>query len=84
MMMKDFSVQISCPIVMLVWKHRHTTEHDVTSGDPEPEHLSVAAILHAQMIDGFKAQIFMNTPTSLGFSQGKLKMIKRQNCGRCR
>ena len=62
MMMKDFSVQISCPIVMLVWKHRHTTEHDVTSGDPEPELLSVAAILHAQMIDGFKARIFMNTP----------------------
>lgn len=55
---------------MLVWKHRHTTEHDVTSGDPEPELLSVAAILHAQMIGGFKARIFMNTPTSLGFSQG--------------
>ena len=70
MMMKDFSVQISCPIVMLVWKHRHTTEHDVTSGDPEPEILSVDAILHAQMIGGFKARIFMNTPTSLGFSQG--------------
>lgn len=41
-------------LVFCFWKHRYTTEHVVTSGDPEPESLSVAAILLAQMIGAYK------------------------------
>lgn len=51
-------------------RRQHTTEHVVTPGDPEPENLSVAAILLAQMIGAFKARILMNKPVLKGFPQG--------------
>lgn len=51
-------------------RRQHTTEHVVTPGDPEPESLSVAAILLAQMIGAFKARILMNKPVLKGFPQG--------------
>ncbi|MDE5818499.1 MAG: hypothetical protein K2I07_04155, partial [Lachnospiraceae bacterium] len=49
-----FSSHIPQIVVSLFWKHRYTTEHVVTPGDPEPGNLSVAAILPAQMIGAFK------------------------------
>ena len=56
MMMKAvvFSSHIPQIVVSLFWKHRYTTEHVVTPGDPEPGTVSVAAILPAQMIGAFK------------------------------
>ena len=41
-------------VVSLFWRHRYTTEHVVTPGDPEPGNVSVAAVLPAQMIGAFK------------------------------